>query len=519
VTNKAEGKKSLAAQQADALTALAKKHSLLPKGAGCDAAARPSRLMSETKRLLVKQALESGLIREAEVQTSPVQGDPSSGIFNPAKIVEGLNLWRQSDKPRYFRPIRGGQEWVVISEQDVRRALRLRGVFSSREPGQACSQADRVVEYISDNQIVDFSGRFAGYKAGVHQVRGTGRHFVALTSYNLIEPVKGNWSMLRRVLEGMLRTTEADQTEYFYAWLKVAIEALRSESQRGGHALIMVGEANSGKSFLQQHVITPLLGGRQGDPEAYFNGKTDFNADLFAAEHLAIQELKSGTDLQSRSFLAEQLKKIVSTEGHPFKPKGVDAILMYPLWRVTISINREQLRMLPALTQDLVDKILLFKIELRPMPMPTRTDAERAAFRDAIASELPAFVDFLLTWSIPPALRQRANADRFGFDSCIHPELADESFEQEPEALLLRMIDEELFDDLEPNRSWGWKSAHELAETLTRSQRFEEIAKKLLRYNNTCGILLRRLKDKFPKRFEWRHSKRGNEWLIHRSSE
>ncbi len=490
-----------------------------PPTPGGGAASKPT-LISETKRLLVKQALKRGLVRESELQ-KPAAGPDGAVVFDPTKIVEELNLWRQSDKPKYFRPIRGGQEWVVVNESDVRRALRLRGVFSSHEPGQAFSQADRVIEFVSDNRIVDFSGRFAGYKAGVHYVRGTGRRFVALTSYNLIEPIEGDWSMLRGLFEGMMRTTEADQTEYFYAWLKVAIEALRSESKRGGHALILVGEINSGKSLVQDRVITPLLGGRQGDPESYLKGTTDFNADLFSAEHIAVQELKSGTDLQSRAYLAEQLKKFVSTSGHSFKPKGIDAILMFPFWRISVSINREQMRMLPALTLGLVDKILLFKIDRRPMPMPTRTDEERAAFLEEIARELPAFVHFLLNWNVPPALRKSPDADRFGFDSFIHSELADESFEQEPEAQLLRMIDEEIFDadDPQPKPFWGWKSAHELAETLTVSARFEETAKKLFRYNNTCGILLRRLKEKFPQRFEWRHSKRANEWLIHRLAE
>src|SRR5206468_2119212 len=142
---------------------------------------------------------------------------------------------------------------------------------------------------------------------------------------------------LRALLEGMFpKVPEPDNREqlpYLFAWLKVAITALRADERRGGHALIFVGPSDSGKSFLQEHIITPLLGKRSADLTAYMLNKTTFNAELLGSEHLAIQELPSGLDRESRAFLGEQLKKIVATEGHSYHPKGFDAVQMYPFWR------------------------------------------------------------------------------------------------------------------------------------------------------------------------------------------
>ena len=72
--------------------------------------------------------------------------------------------------------------------------------------------------------------------------------------------------------------------------------------------------SDCGKSFIQEHVITPLFGGRSADPTKYLLGKTTFNAEMGGAEHLAMQELPSGLDFKSRVLLADELKRLIATE-------------------------------------------------------------------------------------------------------------------------------------------------------------------------------------------------------------
>jgi hypothetical protein len=452
----------------------------------------------------------------------PENSNDSVGAFDPAKVVESLNIWWLNGSKRYFRPASDPREWICVGEQDIKRKLRLAGVFSRAGEGQSFSQVDRVMDYVQDRRFVDFAGRLAGHKAGVHYVQD--RPIVVLGSYTLIEPNEGDWPTLRALLEGMFpKVAEPDNREqlpYLYAWLKVAITALRAGERRGGHALIFVGASDSGKSFLQEHVITPLLGKRSADPTAYMLNKTTFNAELLGSEHLAIQELPSGLDRESRAFLGEQLKKIVATEGHSYHPKGLDAVTMYPFWRTTISINKnpERIKSLPPINSDIADKIVLFLVESKPMPMPARTVEERRAFRMAIQTELPAFVHFLLNWTIPAELQKSEHAGRFGHDAFHHPQIIADLFEQEPESGLLYMIDNEVFDTMldQTPEPWGWSPAMQLQEKLTAdSGRFAAQAKKLFSYPGACGSLLARLHEKFPQRFKKKHTNTGNVWMIY----
>ena len=470
---------------------------------------------------------------------APAPSPSNNGIFDPADVVKQLDVWWRNGTKQYFRPTRNPKEWISVSEQDVKRKLRLAGVFSRSGEGASFSQADCVMDYIQEHRYVDFAGRLAGHNAGVHYVQE--RPIVVLGSPVLVEPKRGDWPMMHALLNGMFpKVTAPDNREqllYLYAWLKVAITALRAGECRGGPALVLVGPSDSGKSFLQEHVITQLLGKRSADPTAYMLNKTAFNAELLGSEHLAIQELPSGLDHESRAFLGEQLKKIAATEGHSYHPKGCDAQTMYPFWRLSLSINKnpDRIKSLPPLNSDITDKLILLLVESKPMPMPTRTVEERRAFRETIYGELPAFVFFLLDWTIPPELQTSEHAGRFGHDTFHHPQIVADLFEQEPESGLRYMIDNVIFirkrtedgkwlyldeddDDkwLDEPKAWGWEPAMKLHERLTSdSSAYAAQAKRLFNFPGACGTLLSRLLEKFPQRFKKKHTNTGNVWMIH----
>ena len=56
---------------------------------------------------------------------------------------------------------------------------------------------------------------------------------------------------------------------------------------------------DSGKSRLQ-NLITPLLGGRVANPYHYMTGKSNFNSELFGAEHLMIEDEPASTRIEAR---------------------------------------------------------------------------------------------------------------------------------------------------------------------------------------------------------------------------
>ena len=181
-----------------------------------------------------------------------------------------------------------------------------------------------------------------------------------------------------------------------------------------------------------QNLLTTLLGGRAAKPYQFMARLTPFNADLFEGEHLQIEDDQSSTDIRARRNFGTSIKAFSVNESHRLHDKGRRAFNgLKPFWRVTITVNEEpeNLMVLPPLDDSLEDKLLLLRAFKCPMPMPTDSNEERAAFWARLQNELPAFVHFLTTWTIPPELR----SSRFGVRHYHHPDLVEAIHSLAPE--------------------------------------------------------------------------------------
>ncbi len=177
--------------------------------------------------------------------------------------------------------------------------------------------------------------------------------------------------------------------------------------------LALVGPADCGKSLLQEAVITPALGGRCADPGLFFTGETQFNADLWGAEHLALSDKSLDLDGAQRSKLRNELKRAVAAPDYPLHPKGRDGQTFRPVWGITLSSNDdpEAASNLPALDESFADKIIYLQCYMPPRPFfDPNTDGARAGFANKIRSELPAFLGCVDAFEIPPELSKA----RFG---------------------------------------------------------------------------------------------------------
>ena len=269
-------------------------------------------------------------------------------------------------------------------------------------------------------------------------------------------------------------------------------------------------------------MITGLFGGRSADPGPYLFGRTDFNGEWLEGEHLLMEDPASSTFTKDRVMFGEKLKQIVVNDTQRLHPKRETAQMLQPFFRLTISVNDDpdKLRVLPLLTPDMKDKVQLFKVVAAPMPMSTMTLPERAAFRETVAAELPAYAWWLLNEFTVPAEMQ---GERFGVKSWLHPALEQELFEDTPAAELLRIIDAAKWDgrylwDLESasQKSPGvWlNGSHHLEDLLLNSSMTKE-AERLLKHNK-LDRLLGRLKEDEPDRVVKTRTNQERRWAISR---
>ena len=435
--------------------------------------------------------------------------------FDPAAVADAVGVFWLNESDRYFLPGKAGK-WLGMGTAELRRILKTEhGVRTRVREGELSSDMDRALVFINRNRTVDFAASLAGWKAGVYDMGGA--KVLVRDSPRLIEPREGDWSTIEQLLYGCLHLPGCDQVPYFNAWMKLAYESARKEIRRPGQAVIFIGEANSCKSRIQHHIVTPLLGGRNADPKSFFFGRTDFNAELIGSEHLLIEEIPAITRYDDRNSFGERIKEAVVNDTERLHKKNRDAVTVSIWRRLTISLNDDQVRALPPMTTGLMDKVHLFKVQAPAGFWEQFANApdDRAAFRDTIERELPAYAYYLEHMEIPEKIRAR----RFGVQAFHNLEMLEELFEQEPECLLLDMIDREIFGNesrRDPGEKWEG-GAIDLENWLKAdASTVQHQARKLLSHEQACSQNLAKLRKRFPLRIEKPpHTREKRLWLIH----
>jgi hypothetical protein len=420
-------------------------------------------------------------------------GEPAAGTpaaTTPAQAMPPPEVYFEPAGQRYFRKDSDGH-FIAASSAGVRRLLKGHGYASKAAPGESLSALDAALELIETRQNVSYAAPLAGHAAGMHLYHG--RKILVTQSPKLIEPQAGRWDTLQVILEGLLGD---DQLAILCGWLQVAIGALRRGVHRPGQCLAIAGPPRCGKSLLQA-LITELLGGRSGKPYGFMTGTTDFNSELFAAEHLMIEDEAASSDPRVRKSFGAMLKAFAVNRDHRCHAKNREALMLCPLWRLSITLNDDapSLLVLPQLDEGIADKItLLHASPLERWPIDTAHPGGEELLWRTLMEELPAFVAFLDDFQIPPTLRE----PRFGIATFHNPTLLGLMDSATDEMRLLDLIDGHLFANAaDPEAPWRGRAA-ELEELLVA--RCGQPAKRLFFSNSACGSLLGQLARKHPGR-------------------
>jgi len=257
--------------------------------------------------------------------------------------------------------------------------------------------------------------------------------------------------------------------------------------------MALIGPKNCGKSFFLEHVITPVLGGRKLDAFKAFTADAEgFNGEMLKGEVWMIDDQEHSTDIRTRRKFAANLKSKLFGAGMSFHPKYATPITLTPFGRLFICCNDtpENLSVLPPITEDISDKVHMILCNRTEMPMPTGTEAEREAFRDVIAREIPHFAGELEAWTIPEAIAHQ----RSGVLTYFHPGVEAQLRKQAPEAQLVELILSAFDEGTLHGNEWEG-TARELKDRLTAdSAKCNRDARSLLsNWNQATGTYLSRL--------------------------
>ena len=460
----------------------------------------------------------------APLTESQAQSTVLNDCLQQGKSID-LDALELEDVPDYFHSpsekflVRNqAGRWLPHSMSFYRRVLASRGIKTKADKGELVTEFDHHVLEIQNAFDVTGYGPLCGRDAGFIDEGGT--RYLVTEDMNLIEPILGNLPTIRAVLTGLFESNETEevgaaQMAAFLGWMKSSTEALRAGRQQQQQALAICGVVGCGKSLVQHHIVTPCLAGRSADAERYFLKGNDFNANLYKAEHLFLDDCQCSISIKDRLAFGAKLKgHTVGASVKGLHAKGRDEINVAPWWRITITLNDapENMMILPPLNEDIADKIILLRASRFDFADSMQTSDDRARFAAKIQSEIPAFIHFLLNiYQIP---EEFADPRRYNVATYHHPELKEALERLSPESELLELIDLSLAHDLESGVVWI--KAEKLEERI-RGQH-DRRADRIFTYQGACGKLLRRLFVKHPKRVTKARTNEANVWGIHPKS-
>jgi hypothetical protein len=417
-------------------------------------------------------------------------GSIAHNIEAEAPVAPSEHFYDTARK-EYLKPRNDGG-WLSLTEAQMARHLRAAGYRNKPDRGESVSPVEAALNWMQLHACVDYAGPLSGYRAGKHQMQG--RPILVTSSPQLVQPAAGNWLNIEHLLKSLLEQREHPQVDTFLGWTHVFLVSLYDQKARPGQAVVFAGQRDCGKSLLQ-NLITQIFGGRCAKPFQAAMGQTQFNADLFAAEHLMIEDEAASTDLRARRTVGAFIKGVAANETQRLHAKNRDALILEPAWRLTASVNDEpeNLVVLPPLDESLQDKIILFKCSPPAKPFNDGTPDGRREYMALLRAELPAFVHYLLSWKIPKELQ----CPRYGIKAFHHPAVLAAVGELSAEVQLLTFID----SSLQFTGSGTWTgTAEELESELRADYKGKHEINRLLNFPRAVGTYLGRLAGSHPKR-------------------
>jgi hypothetical protein len=389
------------------------------------------------------------------------------------------------DQVYWLRNERG--MFIPASTEVIKRRLKERG-FSGESTKSLNSEIDSIMNRLLDDNVVEYVGPLAGYDPGAHDVAGT--RILVTKGPKIIQPNPDYKNSM--VYDYVERLLDEDEAILFHTWVKLAREALITKSLRRGQAMVLTGEPDCGKSFLAKSVAA-MLGGRVANPAQFLQGKTSFNAHMFAAEFLLIDDAGGHDDFQSRKAMGDGIKQLIAEAYPQCHGKGQTALTLLPFWRLMITVNDEEepLQILPNMGGGVGDKMIVLRAVARAIPVDTTKGGNYTKFEADFLAAIPDYLGWLEEFDPPTEVLDQ----RFGMVPYINKGIDHILHQFTPEQKLMFMVVEEVQTDKEQELT-----ARDIEKVLKAPgvSSVEHEARNLLRGPGSCGKYLTRVAKNYP---------------------
>jgi hypothetical protein len=329
--------------------------------------------------------------------------------------------------------------WVKANETAVQRYLTVnRSIKATPDRKGEPSQLDAAMDTIARIASVDQVTQLAGYSKGVYEFQGN--RILVPKSPTVIGGREGDWRFIKTLLTQFLGE---EQLEYFLGWLSWGRLAFVTGSFAPGQVNVFAGPPSCGKNAVLDLIVTPILGGRSGNPFQYMVGQTTFNGEIAKAEHLIISDQPPTGRYEDKVAFGARIKDLSANQIQRIHSKGKDAFSAEVFWRISVAVNDDDnsFDVLPPLDVATLEKMMLFRVS-QPDILPGNTLTARQEFADRIRKGLPAFVYYLENeHRIRPEVAASKSAGRFGIDAYHHPIFINDLMDSSPEGGLWDMME------------------------------------------------------------------------------
>lgn len=311
-----------------------------------------------------------------------------------------------------------GSEWHDLRIEAARRRLRLRGLSLVVEKGEQQSEVDKAITAVEQTNYLHGMVPVAFAKNKVVKLPNGRRVFNTATAEMVVpgDP-DGDWSNLRKFFEGLFKT-EA-QVQVWHAWVARFAERVEKRNHMMlGHALIVLGDPDDGKTFLATTVLGHMFGGI-ADPAAVFEGETLFNANLFEHGVWTNSDSLNVSRRDARDRYVGKLKAFAANYEHSIHGKGVKSIDGVP-WGgrivITGNLNESSMQLIPDSSEDADGKICVLR---------TCRRASKDLTWEQLRDETPAYLAWLLRrYKRPDWMKPDV---RFGFVAWHNPSIMEQA--------------------------------------------------------------------------------------------